>query len=201
MFIGSNNALVLRMKQLVYRTKKYMKFLYTPQHGSNTEVYTTVNADIFAWLIFRVLQLKNIFAGCYIRVEQMLTCHFCTAQLTSFNEWYIYKYVCNWAAQKQADLRQTWVYYPFASTHMVNTQLLRHFTCPKCAYKISQIFSLVFEFALAEKPWNPWKLMYREYFRVYSISLSNFCAQHYCFMHISTYLGDILTYFSLEQRF
>ena len=55
----------------------------------------------------------------------MLTCHFCTAQLTSFNEWYIYKYVCNWAAQKQADLRQTWVYYPFASTHMVNTQLLR----------------------------------------------------------------------------
>ena len=83
---------------------------------------TTVNADIFVWLIFRVLQLKNIFAGCWIRAEQMLTCHFCTAQ---FNEWYIYKYVCNWAAQKQADLRQTWVYYPFASTHMVNTQLLR----------------------------------------------------------------------------
>ena len=24
----------------------------------------TVNADIFAWLIFRVWQLKNIFAGC-----------------------------------------------------------------------------------------------------------------------------------------
>ena len=41
-------------------------------------------------------------------------------------------------------------------------------TCPKCAYKISQIFSRVFEFALAEKPWNPRKLMYREYFRVYS---------------------------------
>ena len=38
---------------------------------------------------------------------------------------HIYKYLCNWAAQKQADLRQTWVYYPFASTHMVNTQLLR----------------------------------------------------------------------------
>ena len=38
---------------------------------------------------------------------------------------HIYKCVCNWAAQKQADLRQTWVYYPFASTHMVNTQLLR----------------------------------------------------------------------------
>ena len=55
----------------------------------------------------------------------MLTYHFYIAQLTSFNEWYIYKYVCNWAAQKQADLRQTWVYYTFASTHMVNTQLLR----------------------------------------------------------------------------
>ena len=33
--------------------------------------------------------------------------------------------VSNWAAQKQADLRQTWIYYPLASTHMVNTQLLR----------------------------------------------------------------------------
>ena len=41
-------------------------------------------------------------------------------------------------------------------------------TCPKCAYKISQIFSRVFEFALAEKPRNPRKLMYREYFHVYS---------------------------------
>ena len=38
----------------------------------------------------------------------------------------------------------------------------------KCAYKISQIFSRVFEFALAEKPRNPRKFMYREYFRVYS---------------------------------
>ena len=35
------------------------------------------------------------------------------------------KYVCNWAAQKKADLRQTRVYYPFALKHMVNTQLLR----------------------------------------------------------------------------
>ena len=33
-------------------------------------------------------------------------------------------YVCNWAAQKQADLGQTWVLH-IASTHMVNTQLLR----------------------------------------------------------------------------
>ena len=77
--------------------------------------------------------------------------------------WPIYKYVCNWAAQKQADLRQTWVYYPFASTHMVNTLTP---TCPKCAYKILQIFSWGFEFALAEKPRNPRK--YCKYFRVYS---------------------------------
>ena len=35
-------------------------------------------------------------------------------------------------------------------------------TCPKCAYKISEIFSRVFEFALAE-------LMRREYFHFYSI--------------------------------
>ena len=102
----------------------------------------------------------------------LLTCHFCKAQLTSFNEWYIYKYVCNWAAQKQADLRQTWVYIlpTCINTHGQYTTP----TCPKCAYKILQIFSRVFEFALAEKPRNPRKLMYREYFRVYSITKLNF---------------------------
>ena len=103
----------------------------------------------------------------------MLTCHFCIAQLTSFNEWYIYKYVCNWAAQnKQISDRLEYITHLHQHTwgHMVNTQLL-HCTCPKCAYKISQIFSRVFEFALAEKPRNPRKLMYRKYFRVYSKSL------------------------------
>ena len=96
----------------------------------------------------------------------MLTWEFCTAQLTSFNEWYIYKYVCNWAAQKQANLRQTRVYYPFASTHMVNTWQL----CVQNVHtKWSQIFSRLFEFsAIAQKPRNPRKLMYREYFCVYS---------------------------------
>ena len=47
-------------------------------------------------------------------------------------------------------------------------------TCPKCAYKISQIFSRVIEFALAEKPRNPRKLMYREYFHVYSTTKLSF---------------------------
>ena len=49
--------------------------------------------------------------------------------------------------KNKAGLRQTRVYYPFASTHMVNTQLLRvknmHTKC--CKY-----FCGVFEFALAE---------------------------------------------------
>ena len=57
---------------------------------------------------------------------------------------HIYKYVCNWAAQKQADLRQTWVYYPFASTHMVNTQLLR---VQNVHNKISANIFAGFEFA------------------------------------------------------
>ena len=48
---------------------------------------------------------------------------------------------------------------------MVNTQLLR---VQNVHTKYRKIFSRVFEFALAEKPRNPRKLMYREYFHVYS---------------------------------
>ena len=43
------------------------------------------------------------------------------------NDTFTYMYVCNWVAQKQSrsqpDLEYN--YNPFASTHMVNTQLLR----------------------------------------------------------------------------
>ena len=88
--------------------------------------------------------------------------------LTSFNEWYIYMYVCNWAAQKQSrsqtDLSITHLHQHIWSIH-------NSYTCPKCAYKILQIFSRVFEFALAEFARNTRKLMYREYFHFYSICL------------------------------
>ena len=57
------------------------------------------------------------------------------------------------------------VYYPFASTHMVNTQLIR---VQNVHTKYRKYFRGFFEFALAEKPRNPRKLMYRKYFRVYS---------------------------------
>ena len=83
------------------------------------------------------------------------------------NEWYIYKYVCNWAAQKQSKSQTDSSILPICiNTHGQYTTP----TCPKCAYKISQIFSQVFEFALAEFARNPRKLMYRrrEYFHFYS---------------------------------
>ena len=86
----------------------------------------TVNADIFAGLIFRVWQLKKHIRGLLNSrwADAHLSFLYCTINII---QWMIpiYKYLCDWAAQKQADLRQTWVYYPFASTHMVNTQLLR----------------------------------------------------------------------------
>ena len=85
---------------------------------------------------------------------------------------HIYKYLCNWAAQKQADLLKTDLsILPICiNTHGQYTTP----TCPKCAYKISQIFSRVFEFALADKPRNPRNLMYnREYFRVYIVDFMN----------------------------
>ena len=76
-------------------------------------------------------------------------------------------YVINWAAQKQSrsqtDLSIKKL-NQFAPTHMVNTQLLR----VQNVHKILQIFSRVFEFALAEFARNTRKLMYREYFHFYS---------------------------------
>ena len=77
---------------------------------------------------------------------------------------------CNRSAQglKMANCTSfkilTHIYNPFASTHGQYTTP----TCPKCAYKILQIFLRVFEFALAEFARNTRKLMYREYFHFYS---------------------------------
>ena len=65
----------------------------------------------------------------------MLTCHFCTTPVAlsfctalskhlTMNDTFTSMYVTGQHKNK-ASLRQTRVYYPFASTHMVNTQLLR----------------------------------------------------------------------------
>ena len=77
----------------------------------------------------------------------MLTCHSYTAHICII-PWYIYKQLGS-IKTKQAShiLQYIYITHKSASTHMVNTQLL-HVT--KCAYKISQIFLWVFEFALAE---------------------------------------------------
>ena len=106
----------------------------------------------------------------------MLTCHFCTTPVAlsfctaqskhlTMNDTFTNLYVCNLAAQKQSKSQTDSSILPICiNTHGQYTTP----TCPKCAYKISQIFSRVFEFALAKFARNPWKFMYREYFRFYN---------------------------------
>ena len=78
----------------------------------------------------------------------------------------IHLHVCKTGQHKnKAGLRQTWVYITHVHQHYGQYTTS---TCPKCAYKILQIFSRVFEFALAEFARNTRKLMYREYFHFYS---------------------------------
>ena len=141
----------------------------------------------------------------------MLTCHFCTTPVAlsfctaqskhlTMNDTFTSMYVTGQHKNK-ASLRQTRVYYPFASTHMVNTQLLRVQNV-HTNYKILQIVSRVFEFALAKFARNPRKLMYREYFRFYSIYLvhnvfnsSNSSKLEY-FRPTCIYLKDIFIFLS-----
>ena len=65
------------------------------------------------------------------------------------------------------------VYYPFASTHMVNTQLLH---VPNVHTKYRKYFRGFLNSRLLSFARNPRKLMYREYYHVYStrIILHNF---------------------------
>ena len=86
--------------------------------------------------------------------------------LTSYNDTFT-SMTNSWAAQKQSRPRTILQYIThFASTHMVNYSYIR-VLCPKCAYKILQIW--VFEFALLNFARNPRKLMCREYFHFYSM--------------------------------
>ena len=96
---------------------------------------------------------------------------YCT-MLTSFNEWYIYIYLIYVTGQhkNKAGLRQTWVYNPFASTHMVNTQLLRvqNVHTKYCKYFRGFLNSRLLNFAR-----NTRKLMYRKYFHFYSMTIGH----------------------------
>ena len=68
---------------------------------------------------FRVTKFSRLAAQKHIRgllnsrwADAHLSFWYCT-MLTSFNEWYIYMYVCNWTAQKQSrsqtDLKPIWI--------------------------------------------------------------------------------------------
>ena len=104
--------------------KKYEK-------GPTKRLVKEISSDYCKRWYFRGINFLRLAAQKHIRgllnsrwAHAHLSFLYCTINIM---QWmiHIYKYLCNWAAQKQADLRQTWVYYPFASTHMVNTQLLR----------------------------------------------------------------------------
>ena len=73
----------------------------------------------------------------------MLTCHFGTAQrgtmLTSFNEWYIYILYVTGQHKNKAGLRQTWVYNPFASTHIWSIH--NSYVSKMCIQNIGNIFA------------------------------------------------------------
>ena len=101
----------------------------------------TVTLLILRDKFFRVWQHKNILAVVKFTMSGFSLVTF-VLHKENIIQWYIYKQLGSMG------LTHFPVYYPFASTHMVNTQLLH--VRPKCAYKISQIFLRVFEFALAE---------------------------------------------------
>ena len=95
----------------------------------------------------------------------MLTCHFCTAHHT----------MTHLQATGQHKTRQAshilQVYYPFASTHMVNTQLLR---VQNVHTKYRKYFHGFLNLRLLSFARIPRKSMYREYYHVYSIHFNHF---------------------------
>ena len=92
-------------------------------------------------LYYSKKSIKHMFADLLAH----LTFLYCTNTfLTSYND----TFKSNWAAQKPSKLDTFSSILPIC----INThgQYIQSPMCPKCAYKISQIFSRVFEFALAE---------------------------------------------------
>ena len=135
---------------------------------------------------FRRINFSRLAAQKHIRgllnsrwAEVHLSFLYCT-KLTSFNEWYpVYLQntsMCVTGQHKnKAGLRQTWVYYPFALTHMVNTQLLRvqNVQTKYCKYFFGFLNSRLLNFVR-----NTRKLIYciSHYFRVQLFSrFLDFC--------------------------
>ena len=93
---------------------------------------------------FRAINFSRFAAQKHIRgllnsrwADAHLSFLYCT-KLT-FNEWYTLQVYLTGQHKNKAGLRQTWVYYPFASTHMVNTQL--QYVSRMCIQNIVNIFA------------------------------------------------------------
>ena len=119
----------------------------------------------------------------------MLTCHFCTMPVAlsfctaqskhlTMNDTFTSMYVTNLGSTKTKQVSDRLEY--ITHLHQHTWSIHNSYTCPKCAYKISQIFSRVFEFALAEFARNPRKLMYHKYFCFYS-NISSYIYYTWCY--------------------
>ena len=103
-------------------------------HGYLWECVWTNKSSLLGYcksFYFRAINFSRFAAQKHIRgllnsrwADAHLSFLYCT-KLTSFNEWYTLQVYLTGQHKNKAGLRQTRVYYPFASTHMVNTQLLR----------------------------------------------------------------------------
>ena len=118
---------------------------------------------------FRGIKFSRLAAQKHIRgllnsrwADAHLSFLYCT-KLTSFNEWwYIYKYLYVTGQHKnKAGLRQSGVYYSFASTQLLRVQNVHT--------KYRKYFRGFLNSRLLNFAQNSWKLMYREYFHFYSI--------------------------------
>ena len=94
-----------------FLTQRLWCFVHNAQISRSCRV-TTVHIDMTSnyckRCYFRGINISRLAAQKHIRgllnsrwADAHLSFSYCT-KLTSFNEWYIYKYVCNWAAQKQS---------------------------------------------------------------------------------------------------
>ena len=83
--------------------------------------------------------------------------------------------------KNKAGLTHSPVYYPFASTHMVNTQLLH---VPNVHTKYRKYFRGFLNSCLLSFARNSRKLMYREYYEVYSKHCESFRTQNIKFRNV-----------------
>ena len=114
---------VIRQK---YPMPNFAVFVIMDNHIIGLKVKAdTVNAFIFALRSSKTYSRVVKFALSRCSLVIFVLHNYKGTKLTSFNEWYILQVYLTGQHKNKAGLRQTRVYYPFASTHMVNTQLLR----------------------------------------------------------------------------